>query len=248
MISAIISRGRKLLRSAFVSNAGTLRPLGHLLPQSAREGLLFQSFVAKWFRDDGDARHRLEYPDLDAHSVVFDLGGYKGQFASDIFAKYGCRVCVFEPFSSYFRIIQARFRANDRIEVFGFALGGSDGVATIYAGGDGTSIYRASTISEEIEIRRFSRFFEDRGLERVELLKINIEGAEFDLLEGMIRDGLHKKIRNIQVQFHRDIAGARERRARIKAHLLKTHRLTYEYPFVWENYQLMPNDGPAGAP
>jgi hypothetical protein len=38
----------------------------------------------------------LEY-DLNADSVCIDIGGYEGQWASDIFGRYGCTIHVFEP-------------------------------------------------------------------------------------------------------------------------------------------------------
>ena len=40
--------------------------------------------VAPWLADNGDKTYRLDY-NLNENSVVFDLGGYEGQWASDIF-------------------------------------------------------------------------------------------------------------------------------------------------------------------
>ena len=40
-----------------------------------------------WFAVKGDQTLRLNYP-LNKDSVVFDLGGYKGEFAADIYNKY----------------------------------------------------------------------------------------------------------------------------------------------------------------
>jgi hypothetical protein len=39
---------------------------------------------------------RLEF-DPSPDGVVLDVRGYEGQWASDIFARYGCRIHVFEP-------------------------------------------------------------------------------------------------------------------------------------------------------
>ena len=44
-------------------------------------------YAKKWFKDEGDTLLRLNYP-LTSDSVVFDLGGYQGDFAADIFKKY----------------------------------------------------------------------------------------------------------------------------------------------------------------
>ena len=61
--------------------------------------------VRPWFAEDGDYTYRLNYDSLDKNSIVVDLGGYKGQWASDIFSKYQSRVFVFEPVAAYFNFI-----------------------------------------------------------------------------------------------------------------------------------------------
>ena len=221
-----------------VSDEGRLHRAARVLPRALQTELLFAHQVARWFRDEGDATHRLHYPELGKDSLVFDLGGYKGQFASDIFSKYCCAVYVFEPFESFAAGIQERFRLNERIAVFPFGLGGRDETRRIYFHDDGTSVFRPSSAYEEITIRRFSTFVRERDIARIDLLKINIEGSEYDLLDDIIQSGLQHRIRNIQVQFHRDIERAQDRMTAIQLSLLETHDLTYAYPFVWENYRL----------
>jgi len=48
--------------------------------------------LKRWFKNRGDETLRLDYPELNENSVVFDLGGYKGDFAQAINEKYGCTV------------------------------------------------------------------------------------------------------------------------------------------------------------
>ena len=55
----------------------------------------------------------------------------------------------------------------------------------------------------------------------------------------MIETGFVNQIDNIQVQFHDFIPNAEERMQKIQKHLEKTHRLTYQYLFVWENWNLI---------
>jgi hypothetical protein len=56
--------------------------------------------VIPWFNDRGDQTHRLNY-ELDANSVVFDLGGYEGEWARDIYCLYGSFIYIFEPYQVY---------------------------------------------------------------------------------------------------------------------------------------------------
>jgi len=69
-------------------------------------------------------------------------------------------------------------------------------------------------------------------------MKINIEGAGYDLLDHLIESGFIKNIKNIQVQFHDIVAEAVKRRASIQEQLKKTHVLTYCYDFIWENWTI----------
>ena len=70
-------------------------------------------------------------------------------------------------------------------------------------------------------------------------MKINIEGAEYELLTRLIEVGLVKNIKNIQIQFHNFSCDSRVHMEEIQRVLGQTHRLTYQYEFVWENWELV---------
>jgi hypothetical protein len=72
--------------------------------------------LKQWEADGGDARFRYDYP-LTKNSFVIDLGGYEGQWTSEIHSKYGCRVVVFEPVRKFAQALSERFEANEDIEV-----------------------------------------------------------------------------------------------------------------------------------
>ena len=217
---------------------GTLRLPPSILSSSIRDDIVFAKSVSRWFRDRGDTQLRLNYPDLTSESVVFDLGGYRGQFASDIHSRYRSEVFVFEPYGPFFQNLSQRFSGNPRIHVFPFALGSRDESQKLFFDDDATSLYRETGRSEVIQIKNFESFVRAHSIESIDLIKINIEGAEYDFLEGVISKGLQPMLRNIQVQFHKDVRNARQRMLAIREALLKTHRLTYSYEFVWDNYQL----------
>jgi len=194
----------------------------------------------EWHAVRGDETLRLDY-DLDASSIVFDLGGYKGQWASDIFARYASQIYVFEPVGAFAVRIQKRFERNPRILVHPFGLASADGVVTIaVTESDWSSIHRVGadgTRSEECKLVRASEFLNNGGFDRIDLMKMNIEGAEYDLLEHLVESGLVTRIGNIQVQFHDFVTDAATRMRTIQDALERTHRLTYQFPYVWENWQ-----------
>ena len=191
---------------------------------------------ARWLSVDGDRTLRLQY-DLSAESVVIDVGGYVGQWASDIYAMYGCIVHVFEPIEEFASFIRARFAQNTRILVHKAALSDRDGKASAVKDGDATRLTKQGSEGESVATVRFADFIEQEGIANVDLLKINIEGGEYDLLWHIINQGLLDRMRNIQVQFHNIAPGSAADMRAIKQELKRTHELTYEYEFVWENWR-----------
>jgi FkbM family methyltransferase len=196
--------------------------------------------VRRWFADDGDKTHRLNYP-LDADSLVFDLGGFEGQWASDVYDRFGCHIHVFEPVEQFVRAIERRFEHHPQVVVHPFGLASERGKVSITVSGDGSSIFTGKGEVEEIALVRAAEFFEAERIGQIDLMKINIEGGEYDLLEHLIEVDLVKNIRDIQVQFHNFIPNAQERTKKIQRALSVTHKLTYQYPFVWENWTLRRN-------
>lgn len=191
--------------------------------------------VKRWNTDGGDERFRYDF-DLCSDSLVFDLGGYKGQWASDIYARYNCRILVFEPAVSFANKIKARFSKNKSIEVFPVALGASKREEFIAMGEDGSSVFGKADIKEAVQFEDVNSFFEQHKIATVDLMKINIEGGEYELLTRLIDTGLIIRVKQIQVQFH-DIS----KQAEIDMHNLRkklslTHNCTFNYPFVWENW------------
>ncbi len=191
--------------------------------------------VKKWWEDGGDRRFRFSYP-LDRSSFVMDLGGYQGQWASDLYSRYRCRIAVFEPVGRFADAIGERFEQNEDIEVFRFGLGAVSKSETIYIRGAGSSTVRKRAEAEEIRIVDVGQWFDDNSIASVALMKINIEGGEYDLLDRMIEAGLVESIENIQVQFHNFTVDATRRMGRIQEGLGRTHTPTYQYRFVWENW------------
>lgn len=222
---------RRILRYALERMAGALLRLGRMAWRNPDE-----LRVAAWFADQGDATLRLDY-DLGPQSLVFDLGGYEGQWASDIHAMYGCRVFVFEPVPAFAARIGRRFRHNPNIRVFDFGLAGRTGEAGISLAQDASSLYHAGSDAIRIQLLCAADFLRDEGVTDIDLMKINIEGGEYDLLEHLLDTGLAGRIGNLQVQFHDFVPDARSRMEAIQQRLAATHELTYQYPFVWENWR-----------
>jgi FkbM family methyltransferase len=195
--------------------------------------------LKRWRKDQGDRTLRLEYPELNPESLVFDLGGYKGDWAFRINRKYDCRVWVFEPVRDFIGMLFNRFRDTPKITVFPFGLAGETTTSKVSVQGNASSIFLAGVGPQQvIELQDIADFIRKNDIRKIDLLKINIEGAEYDLLERLVETGLIKMIHNIQVQFHDFVDQAETKMQKIQASLELTHERTYHYRFVWENWRL----------
>lgn len=193
--------------------------------------------VLRWKLIDGDKIFRINYP-LDSESVVFDIGGYKGDFTWAIYQKYKCNVYIFEPVMEYYEILKKRFKDLEKIRVLDYGLAEKNQYANIYLSGNSTSIYGKFGELEKVKLVDIKDILHKYEIKSVDLTELNIEGGEYNLLEYLINKDLVKKFKNIQVQFHTTVKDANARRQKIQKLLQKTHKLTYEYPFVWENWSL----------
>ncbi len=201
--------------------------------------------VRKWYENQGnypftkknDKNLRYDY-NLDENSLVFDVGGYTGQWTSDIFSMYCCTIYVFEPVEEFANRIEKRFALNKKIKLFKFGLGGKSETAEISVDNDASSIYKNDSDKEKINIIDIIDFILEHKIEIIDLFKINIEGGEYGTLNRLLENNFVKNIKNLQIQFHDFVENAEEKMKQIQKELSKTHYLTYEYPWIWENWRL----------
>lgn len=191
----------------------------------------------RWFADKGDLIHRLNY-NLNQDSVYVDVGAYIGDFAKKIHDKFGCKIYCFEPVNKYFQQISKTFDGISNAEYYNIGLGNQNQNMDINIEGDASSLHKSGNQTETIIIRNIVDVFRKLSISNIDLIKINIEGAEYDLLDHSIETGLTNNIKNIQVQFHDFFPDSTERRNSIRQKLKETHKLTYDYEFVWENWEL----------
>lgn len=138
--------------------------------------------------------------------VVFDVGANVGDYLELVKRFFPRAQCyAFEPSSAACETIRARFSAND-VKLHRVALGPTAGTATLYnyrgrPGSSHGSLHRGvfeeihgatDLVEEETPIVTVDEFCKASGIKRIDLLKIDTEGTEFDVLLGaveMIKSG-----------------------------------------------------------
>jgi len=192
---------------------------------------------AQWIKDNGDSILRLSYP-LNENSVVFDVGGYRGIWAEKIINLYNPHIYIFEPVPEYYSEIVKQLGINPRVFLYNFGLSDKDMNTKIALLSNASSVYKKSKQYINIKLRDINKFLAETKIKKIDLIKINIEGGEYPLLNRLISSRTIEICQNIQVQFHNFIPQAKSRRNKIREHLKRTHYLTYDYPFIWENWRI----------
>lgn len=191
--------------------------------------------LADWYKDDGDNTFCVRHP-LTENSLVLDVGGYEGNWSEKIVKNYNPFICIFEPVKKAHNIAKNKFQNNPKVQVFNFGLSNHTGEVKISLKGDGSCIWNLESgvdtemicIKDIVQVLTFP----------IDLISINIEGEEYNLLSHMIVTGIVRLCRRIQVQFHNNYSNCDELRRDIREKLQETHDEIYNYPFVWECWEI----------
>lgn len=241
MFNEVYDRARRSIREVLLFvGRGTLWCSQHVYRTPYEiEMIAREKRERSWYAAGGDETLRLDY-DLSPRSLVYDVGGYEGNFAADIVCKFGCRVEVFEPIPDFYALVQARFVRNPQVHAHQFGLSGSDEdvLMTLERGASSAVIVADVAPTEPVSLRDVATVMDELSAEHVDLMKINIEGGEFDLLDRLIASGASRRVTHLQIQFHLHVPQAKERMERITAGLEQTHELRWRYPWVWESWTL----------
>ncbi|SDC67074.1 FkbM family methyltransferase [Ruegeria marina] len=194
----------------------------------------------KSWRADNALKTRFHtYDGLAPEAVVLDVGGFEGGWADLILSfQPKARVHVFEPHPRFAEALRSKFACQPNVMVHEFAIGGAEGVLRLSDDGDASSAFGGKGGVLEAPIRPADAVFTELGLDRVDLMKVNIEGGEYDLLPALLDSGLMPRIGRLQVQFHLFEPALIETRAAICARLAETHDCAWSYPFIWEEWRL----------
>ena len=191
-------------------------------------------FFSLWRNHKGDSTHILNH-NLDSNSVVLEIGGFTGAWATQVYSKFKCNVYAIEPIKKFYDQMFNKLKDQANIHLLNVGVGVEDKKGIIYLSDDGSSSNAKNSILVEVEFRTLNRILDEWGIQEVDLLQMNIEGDEYPILENMPETGVIDKVKTLQVQFHLGIENDRERKEAICERLkARGFKLKYCYPFVWE--------------
>ncbi|WP_238947934.1 FkbM family methyltransferase [Caldimonas brevitalea] len=148
---------------------------------------------------------------VDARSVVVDFGMNHGAFSTRMRRLFDCEVYGAEAHP----VLCEQLPRDPHIHPYNVAIGGGPGTLRL-------SIYKqhcASVVFSQLEAEKaetvdvpsvsFGGFMEQAGIDHVDLLKCDIEGAEVAMLEAASDDEL-RRIGQVTIEFH-DFLDANQR-------------------------------------
>ena len=142
--------------------------------------------------------------------VVFvDCGAHAGVF-SDVALACGGICYAFEPNKYLYAFLRDLYKGNEKLILSNQAVSNKNGKTTFYtyasnAVSDGAGIMRNNLgVGYEVEMLDFCEFLKDiiQKHHKISLIKIDIEGAEFDVLDSLIEQKLYENVEYIMVETH----------------------------------------------
>ena len=176
---------------------------------------------------------------VDASSIVVEVGAYLGDWTERMSRSSGARIYAFEPNPAVLPRMRNRFADQPNVVILDYGLGPRNEDAVLSRNGPGSSLTRLSPYeSVTVPIRDIAVAFGDLGLEHIDVLHMNIEGGEYDALEHLAEKGWFPRIGVFVVQFHEWIPKAHRRRRALQRELRRTHTKLWDYPWVFEAWQV----------
>jgi FkbM family methyltransferase len=147
--------------------------------------------------------------------VVIDIGFNYGLFSLQALDNKPKRIIGFEPNTQLVKWFNENIK-DDRIELHETAVSNKSGVTKFYE----NDYFGKSTIYSDIntadnkqsylvKVINFNEFIETNNISKIDYLKIDCEGGEYDIIESIPDEYLRNNIRKIVIEFHHNIDNPR---------------------------------------
>jgi FkbM family methyltransferase len=155
-------------------------------------------------------------------SVFVDVGAHEGYFsvvAAKIAGREG-RVLAIEPQARLLPILACNLRINDleNVQIVGLAVSNGAAVTRMYlqpgynTGGSGfTNRSRWRRPTQDVATRRLADILADHGIDRVDVIKVDIEGYEYEAILGSPELFTARLVDTLALELHSDEMRARGR-------------------------------------
>lgn len=134
---------------------------------------------------------------LDATSTCYLAGiGEDVTFDLHLIARFGCTVHAFDPVPRSQEYAEQATRCEDRLHVHRYGLWSQDGTIPFFSPEFAGDISHSATnlkktdVAFNAPVRSVKSVMRELGHERVDLLKLSVEGSEYEILEHVLDESL----------------------------------------------------------
>ena len=134
--------------------------------------------------------------------VILDIGGHIGTAAIYHTLKYPrAKVFTVEPVPENFQLLQRNIGPYPNSKAFNFGLGARNGAFSVYEDADPSNMGGYSVMADangrpplklQVQTKEVGEFLQENSLEKLDLIKIDTEGAEFDILTAFPTEVLQR--------------------------------------------------------
>lgn len=158
----------------------------------------YQEWLVYFYHENDSSNHILKH--IDGAEIIFDIGGNIGQTALNI-AKYKAekkqpaQIISFEPYNENYEKFKYNLQLNKTIKnisIENIALGSTTNTIKIFKecvtnSGGNRVVYNEEENTEGIEETpqiTLDNYVYEKGLSKIDLIKIDVEGYELEVLKG----------------------------------------------------------------
>lgn len=148
--------------------------------------------------------------------LVLDIGANRGLYAEMVLGcAPGARLHAFEPHPRTFEALTQRFGGRAGVVLNHAGCGAAAGELSLfdYAEADGSShasmhrevierLHASRAVEHRVPVTTVDDYVARRGLERIDLLKIDTEGHEFAVLQGAARTLDQGRVERVHLEFN----------------------------------------------
>ena len=143
---------------------------------------------------------------LDEDSTVYCVGiGTDLTFDVGLIERFGCRVSALDPTPTSLEWVRAQ-TLPEKLDVIEYGLAAHDGVLKLYEPSNPSHVShsvfetRSGAKCLDVPVARLSTLMDRIGHNHLDLLKMDIEGAEYDVIDDIV--GTDVMIGQVLVEFH----------------------------------------------
>jgi FkbM family methyltransferase len=140
--------------------------------------------------------------------IIIDAGANIG-LITDHMRPHAKKIYAIEPASDHFEALQKNKDYNkwDNVELFKMALSGVDGETRLYKNLKNRTCHSLVTDwgfkrSEPVKTMRIDTFMKENKIEKVDFLKLDVEGSENLILPSESFRNVCENIKAVEVEFH----------------------------------------------